>query len=79
MTSSSTDDLTFGEAMGRLEAIVAQLEENEDLGLEQTLALFEQGLALANDCAQRLDGARLRLTEISVPPPPKAPDVPPEP
>jgi exodeoxyribonuclease VII small subunit len=58
-------DLTFGEAMTRLEAVVGQLEENESLGLEQALALYEQGVALAEDCRQRLTAARLRLTEIA--------------
>ena len=58
---------TFGEAMERLEAIVSQLEGNETLGLEEALALHEQGLALAADCRQRLAAAQLRLTEIPVP------------
>jgi exodeoxyribonuclease VII small subunit len=64
-------DLTFGEAMTRLEGVVSQLEENEALGLEQALALYEQGVALAEDCRQRLVAAKLRLTEIS---PASAPD-----
>ena len=58
-------DLTFGEAMEKLEEIVSQLEENEALGLEQSLALYEQGLALAGDCQQRLAAAKLRMSEIS--------------
>ena len=58
-------DLTFGEAMTRLETVVGQLEENKSLGLEQALALYEQGVALAEDCRQRLSVARLRLTEIA--------------
>ena len=64
-THEHAADLTFGEAMEKLEEIVSQLEENEALGLEQSLALYEQGLALAGDCQQRLSAARLRMTEIS--------------
>jgi exodeoxyribonuclease VII small subunit len=60
------NDLTFGEAMARLEEIVTQLEESEELGLEQALALYEQGATLAGDCRQRLAAAKLRLTEIAV-------------
>ncbi len=60
-------DLTFGEAMEKLEATVSQLEENDELGLEQALALYEQGTALAGDCQQLLATAKLRLTEIAVP------------
>ena len=61
-------DVTFGEAMGKLEQVVRQLEEDEAMGLEQALALYEQGVALASDCQARLLAAKLRLTEIAVPP-----------
>jgi exodeoxyribonuclease VII small subunit len=57
----------FGEAMERLEAIVARLEGDETLGLEEALALYEQGVALAGECRRRLAGAQLRLTEVAVP------------
>ncbi len=58
-------DLTFGEAMTRLEEIVTELEESDELGLEQALALYEQGTVLAGDCRQRLSAAKLRLVEIA--------------
>ncbi len=64
---SADTDLTFGEAVDRLEAIVGQLEGNEELGLEEALALYEQGLALAGDCRRRLATAQLKLTQIPVP------------
>lgn len=57
--------------MTRLEEIVAQLESSEELGIEQALALYEQGAALASDCRQRLTGAKLRLTEITAVVPPE--------
>ncbi|MGI8423123.1 MAG: exodeoxyribonuclease VII small subunit [Chloroflexota bacterium] len=60
-------DVPFGEAMGKLEQVVRKLEEDETIGLEQAIALYEQGVALANDCQRRLAAAKLRLTEISVP------------
>ena len=60
-------DVTFGEAMGKLEQVVRQLEEDEAMGLEQALALYEQGAALAADLQARLTAAKLRLTEIAVP------------
>jgi exodeoxyribonuclease VII small subunit len=60
-------DVTFGEAMEKLEHVVRQLEEDEAMGLEQALALYEQGAALAGDCQSRLSAAKLRLTEIPVP------------
>ena len=58
--------LTFGEAMERLEGMVAQLEGDETLQLEQALDLYEQGAALAAECRRRLAGAELRLTEIAI-------------
>jgi len=67
MSDKRARDVTFGEAVAKLESIVAQLEEDEGMGLEQALALYEQGLALASDCQQRLAAAKLRLTEIAVP------------
>ena len=63
--ATTAGDLTFGEAMTRLEEIVTQLEESEELGLEQALALYEQGTVLSGDCRQRLTAAKLRLVEIS--------------
>lgn len=62
------NDFSFGEAMGKLEHVVRQLEEDESMGLEQTLALYEQGVALATDCQARLLAAKLRVSEIALPP-----------
>jgi exodeoxyribonuclease VII small subunit len=62
-----TDDLRFGEAMDQLDAVVAQLEGDEALDLEQAVALYEQGVTVAAACRQRLAQAQLRLTEIAVP------------
>jgi exodeoxyribonuclease VII small subunit len=63
----AVEAMPFGEALERLEAIVNQLEANEALGLEEALALYEQGLALAGDCRRRLAAAQLKLTELAVP------------
>ncbi len=59
---------TFGQAMERLEAIVTSLEGDEALGLEEALALYERGVALAGECRRRLGAAQLKLTEIPVAP-----------
>ena len=67
--AQTPDQITFGEAMERLEAVVAQLEGDESLELEQALALYEQGVALAAACRGRLARAELRLTEIAGRPP----------
>ena len=51
---------SFEEAMGRLEAIVAQLEKGE-CGLDQSLKLFEEGAKLARQCEQLLDQAEQKV------------------
>jgi len=54
--------LTYERAFTQLEAILAQLEAG-DLPLEESLALYEQGAALAKLCATMLDEAELRVRQ----------------
>lgn len=51
---------TYEQAFAQLESILARLESG-DLPLEESLALYEQGAALAAVCAQKLDEAELRV------------------
>ncbi len=46
----------FEECLERLEKIVDQLEKG-DIPLEQTLALFEEGMKLSNSCRSELEAA----------------------
>ncbi len=50
----------FEQGLNRLEEIVARLED-EDLDLEESLALFEEGVKLAEACSQRLDAAEKKV------------------
>lgn len=52
--------MSFEEAFGRLEQIVQGLEEG-DLPLEETLQLYEQGVALSRYCQDLLDRAEQRV------------------
>ena len=54
------EDQSFEATLEALEAVVARLESGE-LGLEQALAAFEEGVRLARQCEARLDGAERRL------------------
>lgn len=47
---------SFEESLKKLEAIVEQLEKG-DLGLEESLKLFEEGIGLSTVCKQELDAA----------------------
>jgi exodeoxyribonuclease VII small subunit len=47
---------SFEESLKKLQAIVDQLEEG-DLGLEESLKLFEEGVSLSAACKKELDEA----------------------
>ena len=53
-------ELSFEEALSRLEGVVEQLERGE-LELEAALAAFESGVALARRCAGQLESAEQRI------------------
>jgi exodeoxyribonuclease VII small subunit len=59
-----TDELTYEAARDELIAIVSRLEAG-GLGLEESLALWERGEAVAKICQEQLDGARARLEKAS--------------
>lgn len=53
----------FEASLERLTGIVEKLE-NGDLGLEESLALFEEGVRLARSAQTRLDAAEKRVEEL---------------
>ncbi len=55
--------LTFEQAMGRLEAIVAQLEGGEH-SLEDALSLYEEGAKLMKQCVTMLDKAEQKVMKL---------------
>lgn len=58
------NELSFEEAYAELEATVQRLEDGV-LPLEESLALYERGVLLAQLCAERLAAAELRIQELS--------------
>jgi exodeoxyribonuclease VII small subunit len=62
-TQAQTAPLSFEAAQARLETIVSQLEGG-DLPLEQSLALFEEGVGLARRAQEQLDRAERRIEEL---------------
>lgn len=60
---SEIADLSFEDAFAELEATVAQLERG-DLSLEESIALFERGQALAARCGLQLDAAELKVRQL---------------
>lgn len=55
--------LTFEQAMGRLETIVAQLEGSEH-SLEDALSLYEEGAKLMKQCVTMLDKAEQKVMKL---------------
>jgi exodeoxyribonuclease VII small subunit len=55
---------SFEDAMARLDAIVAKLEEDK-LPLEEMLARYEEGVALARFCGEKLEAAEQKVRLIA--------------
>jgi len=58
--------LSFEEALNRLDRIVKTLEAG-GLTLEQAVALFGEGMGLAQICSERLNAAELKITQLQTP------------
>jgi exodeoxyribonuclease VII small subunit len=57
--------LSFEQALGELEKIVAELESGQ-APLERSIEMYERGAALKAHCEARLEAARLRVEKIVV-------------
>ena len=60
-------DLSFEDALQRLEAIVSKLESGQ-APLEESIALYEEGARLKAHCENRLKAAQLLVEKIVVGP-----------
>ena len=65
MTKTKTlpKNLSFEKALERLQEIVAELEDPEK-GLEASLELFEEGVALSRFCRSRIDEIQKRVDVV---------------
>ena len=61
---ASSDHPSFEEALGRLEAIVEELETGE-IGLDEALGRYEQGVQLLRTCHDLLGRAERRIELLS--------------
>lgn len=55
---------TFEEALKRLETIVGELEK-ENVDLETSLKMFEEGVKLSRACAAKLEEAEKRIEMLT--------------
>ncbi|WP_054949517.1 exodeoxyribonuclease VII small subunit [Numidum massiliense] len=59
-TREKIEQLTFEEAIERLETVVHQLEDGE-VPLEQAIELFQEGMTLSKQCSEKLDSVESRI------------------
>ena len=67
MSDKTTENMTFETAMARLEQIVIQLESGK-VTLDESLSLYEEGIALVKLCSGRLDEAEQKIKIIRTAP-----------
>lgn len=60
----ANDTKTFEQAVERLEEIVKALEAGR-AGLDETLRLYEEGIALVRECNEKLDGAEQKIRTLT--------------
>lgn len=56
-------DMTYEEAINRLEEIVNLLEKNE-VPLEESIALFQEGITLSQYCNHKLENIQSKVAQI---------------
>ena len=59
------DNITFEQAMSRLEEIIAALENNQ-ISLEKSVDLFQEGIKLSKICSDKLAGIKDKVAKILV-------------
>ncbi|MBQ9976345.1 MAG: exodeoxyribonuclease VII small subunit [Clostridia bacterium] len=64
MSDKKTEDMKFEEALAELEKIVASLE-NQTAPLDESITLYENGIALVKQCSKLLDDAQQKVGILS--------------
>lgn len=63
MTKEKTESNSIENIFEQLERIISRLESGE-IPLEKSLALFEEGMALSENCRTQLNNAERRVKEL---------------
>jgi exodeoxyribonuclease VII small subunit len=64
MSSKKVEEMSFEEAFAELNGLVTALE-GEGRPLEEAIALYERGQALARHCAAMLEKAELKVRQLN--------------
>ena len=54
---------SFEDSLARLQEI-SELLESDEVGLEDSVKLYEEGMKLSKECYKVLDKAELKITEL---------------
>jgi exodeoxyribonuclease VII small subunit len=65
MMVDKIDSLSFEDGYDLLERVIQKLEQG-DLSLDDSVALYEEGMLLAAHCGRQLDDAEIKISELLV-------------
>lgn len=57
------NDMTYEEAIKRLEDIVSMLEKNE-VALDESISLFQEGIELSQFCNKKIENIQAKVAKI---------------
>lgn len=60
----NSKEFDFEKSIKELEKIANSLE-NEQLSLDESIALFEKGVKLSKDCSEYLESAKQRIVKLT--------------
>jgi|YNPNPStandDraft_1061719.scaffolds.fasta_scaffold01128_9 exodeoxyribonuclease VII small subunit len=63
MKIEEIESLSFEDGYNRLEQVIRRLEAGE-LSLDESVALYEEGMRLAKHCERQLDNAELKVSQL---------------
>jgi exodeoxyribonuclease VII small subunit len=61
----SMENITFEQAIARLEVVVRALEDGKT-SLEEAMKLYEEGVSLVRSCSTTLEEAKQKIITVSV-------------
>ena len=64
MTSRKSQSSSFEDSLKRLEAIVDSLERGS-VSLDKAVELYEEGIRLSRECAEKLKAAELKIKKLT--------------
>jgi exodeoxyribonuclease VII small subunit len=63
MNREMLESLSFEDSYAKLEQVIQRLEDG-DLTLDESVALYEEGMQLAKHCGRQLDDAEIKISEL---------------